>query len=268
MLQIADNFVDEGKWSDAILQYYEYIYRYPDGVVVPNIYIKLSSIYKELGQIDLARDYLQKVIDEHPDESVELECRLRLGVLMFKSADYKGSFDYSLEYSEFPFKIILAYSLIGMEEVELADSLLRAVNNEADYRSANLLKLIDALNTLPTVGWIKKYGSIALSAVIPGAGRIIYGEHWNALFTFSGFTGLGLATSVIKSSNPDLYYYPATALILYYSGNIYSTYASFKRYEANLRRDYILTLFDEYPLEELLYLTNPLNDKISLKKTS
>jgi len=117
MLQVADNYALAGDWGNAILQYYEYLYRFPEDSIVPVVYYKIAAVYEKSNKSDLAQSYLQKVVDSYSDTKYDLESRMRLSVFLFEKGDYDSSLYYALRQPEFPFKIISAYNFIALNEI-------------------------------------------------------------------------------------------------------------------------------------------------------
>lgn len=87
IMQVADSYASVGEWKEAVLQYYEYLLRFPEDTLVPLIYFKIASLYEQNGMFDLAGGYLKKVVENYSDGPYELEGKLRLAVFLFNRGD-------------------------------------------------------------------------------------------------------------------------------------------------------------------------------------
>ncbi len=293
MLQIADIYALAGNWGNAILQYYEYLYRFPEDSIIPVVYCKIAAVYEKSNKLDFAQSYLQKVVDRYSDTKYDLESRMRLSVFLFEKGDYDSSLYYALLRQEFPLKTVSDYNFIALNEISLVDSILTLLRhlevfyitycmvllisiqhiglNYASYvielnvilsgsNSYNLAieELIKDLEVLPSMNWIRKWGEISLSGIIPGLGRIVLGEYWDRTLTMLSFYGLCGIALITERYYPQLYYYVGTGIFLYYSGNIYSTFIEKKRYEFRLKKDYLEKLTKNHSLQKVLCLEDPI----------
>ena len=258
ILQVADSNAIDGDWKNAILQYYEYLYRFPEDSTVPVIYYKIAAVYKRSNKLDLAQSYLQKVVDKYSNSKYDLESRMRLAFFLFEKGDYDSSLIYSVCQPEFPFKIITAYNLIALDEVSLADSILGIIVNEPGRHLTIIGELVKDLEVIPSMNWIRKWGSISLSGIIPGSGRIALEEYWDGTLTMLGFCGLCGIALVTERFYPQLYYYVGTGIFLYYFGNLFSTFDATKRYDVKLREKYLRELTRKHSLKKVLCLEDPI----------
>jgi len=114
------------------------------------------------------------------------------------------------------------------------------------------------LEVLPSINWIRKWGAILLSGIIPGLGRIVLGEYWNGTLTMLSFYGLWGIALITERYYPQLYYYVGTGIFFYYFGNIYSTFNATKRYEFRLKKEYLKKLTKKHSLQKVLCLEDPI----------
>ena len=119
-------------------------------------------------------------------------------------------------------------------------------------------ELIKDLEVLPSINWIRKWGEMSLSGIIPGMGRIALGEYWNGTLTMLSFYGLFGIVLITERYYPQLYYYVGTRIFLYHFGNLFSTFNATKRYEFRLKREYLEELIKKHSLQKVLCLEDPI----------
>ncbi len=123
ILQVADNYARNGAYKEAILQYYEYRYRFPGDSLLPQIAIRLAAVYQETGNFTLAEKHIKEAISKYSHTKYDLENRLRLAVLYYEKGDYEAAIEYALRQPEEPFRLAEMYSWIQLGEIQIADTL-------------------------------------------------------------------------------------------------------------------------------------------------
>lgn len=87
ILQVADHFAYTGEYHNAILQYYEYLYRFPQDTLIPNITIRIATVYQKSGKMKLVEEYYRQAVEKFPQTKYDLENRLRLGAFLYEKGD-------------------------------------------------------------------------------------------------------------------------------------------------------------------------------------
>ena len=256
ILQVADHYAREGNFKDAILQYYEFLYRFPDDTLVPVIKIKLAAVYQENGSYDLAEKHLLESIKKYDYTKYDLEMRIRLAFLYYEKRDYQTAIEYAVTQKEAPFRLVELYGWIQLGEISEADSLVYRFNTD-DYSPEIIPEYRKLRQSKSCLSWKRKYGTYALSALLPGAGRILVGEHKEGVLTAVGFYGLVKVAIYALSNQPTFYYYAATGTLIYYGLNMYSTHFAIQRYSDRIMKRNLVRLTAAYPLVEQLHLTLP-----------
>jgi hypothetical protein len=256
ILQVADHYAHTGEYHNAILQYYEYLYRFPQDTLIPNITIRIATVYRKSGKMKLAEDYYRQAVEKFPHTKYDLENRLRLGAFLYEKGDYEGAITYALSQKEDPFRLIEIYSLIRLEEIDIVDSLVGQFPSEK-FPTEIVPEYINYRDCEAVLNWKKEWGAYALSAVFPGGGRILIEEYRDGVLTVVGFWGMVKVAAYAFKYHPAFYYYTATGALIYYGLNLYSTYFSVQRYSDSVMKQSLNSLTEIYPLSGQLRLESP-----------
>lgn len=95
VLKKADVLFQQKDYSKAIIKYRDYISRYEG---TPDIYFKLATAYKDLGQPERAETYYKKVINSN-DEANPI-VHLALGQVLMTQGKYEDARSHFLKYNE------------------------------------------------------------------------------------------------------------------------------------------------------------------------
>jgi tetratricopeptide (TPR) repeat protein len=256
MLQVADHYARDNDWQKAVLQYYEFLFRFPDDSLTPGVYIRIASVYQQCGEMQLAEEYYRKAVDQYAHTRFDLENRLRLAVFYYDKGDYEAALQYALAQREPPFRIIIFYTLIRLREVELADS----IGHDLGAESVSLEIMPEYLRIRAeerVLGWKKKWGIYACAALLPGSGQILNGDYRQGGLIAVGFLGLLKATTYAWKHYPGFYYYLVSGVLISYGVNLYATYDLIKNYEERASQDELIALTEKYSLAEQLRLPLP-----------
>ena len=256
ILQVADNYARSGNFKEAILQYYEFLYRFPNDTLVPQITIRLASVYQESGNYKLAEKHLKEALAKYNHTKYDLENRLRLAYLYYEEEDYSRAIEYALKQPEPPFRMVEIYCWIRLGEIEDADSLVASFDTEA-YSTEILAEYGNLRASSAHLHWTRKYGAYTLSVLLPGTGRIVMEEYKDGMLTTVGFYGLIKVAAYALKNHPAFYYYAATGTLIYYGLNIYSTHFAVQRFTDRIMKQNLYRLTEIYPLSEQLHLPLP-----------
>lgn len=256
ILQVADHYARSGNFKEAILQYYEFLYRFPDDSLAPRIAIKIAAVYQESGNYKLAEKHLKEALVKYNHTKYDLENRLRLAFLYYEKEDYSTAIEYALKQPESPFRLVEIYCWIRLGEIEDADSLVASFNTER-YSTEILAEYRNLRASNAHLHWTRKYGAYTLSALLPGTGRILMEEYKDGMLTAVGFYGLVKVAVYTLKSHPAFYYYAATGTLIYYGLNMYSTHFAVQRFTDRIMKQNLVRLTEIYPLSEQLHLSLP-----------
>jgi len=256
ILQVADYYARSGDFKEAILQYYEFLYRFPNDTLVPQITIRLASVYQESGNYKLAEKHLKEALVKYNQTKYDLENRLRLAFLYYEKEDYSTAIDYALKQPEEPFRLVEIYCWIRLGEIEDADSLVASFDTEG-YSTEIIAEYGNLRTSNARLNWMRKYGAYTLSALLPGTGRILMDEYKDGILTAVGFYGLVKVAAYMLQSHPAFYYYAATGTLIYYGLNMYATHFAVQRFTDRIMKQNLLRLTEIYPLSEQLHLPLP-----------
>jgi len=256
ILQVADHYARSGDFKEAILQYYEFLFRFPDDSLAPKIAIKIAAVYQESGNYTLAEKHLKEAITKYNKTKYDLENRLRLAFLYYEKEDYSTAIEYALKQPEPPFRMVEIYCWIRLGEIEDADSLVASFDTEG-YSTEIIEEYGNLRASNAHLHWTRKYGAYTLSALVPGTGRILMEEYKDGMLTAVGFYGLVKVAAYALKNHPAFYYYTATGTLIYYGLNMYSTHFAVQRFTDRIMKQNLYRLTEIYPLSDQLHLPLP-----------
>jgi len=254
ILQVADHFALSGDWKQAIMNYYAFLYQFPDDSDAVIIHLKIVEMYKRSGQLALAETNLQQIIEKYQTTKYDLENRLRWALFLYEQGRWNESLKYAYYQPEPPFRIIMAYSLIELQEIEMADSVLTT----AQELTGIVLPISEKIHQLtvepPKMPWFKKWGGLMMNVVLPGSGRLYYGDIKDGIFNMTGFTVLMGSTVYVAFQQPQWFFYTSAATIAYYLTNMYATFQSAEKYFEAYKSQRYADILNEFPLADLIPL--------------
>jgi len=254
ILQVADNFALEGDWKQAIMNYYAFLYQFPDDSEAVIVHWKIVDMYTNSGQPALAEQNLRQIVEKYQNSRYDLENRLRLALFLYKQTRWEECLKYAYYQSEPPFQIIVAYNLIRLGEIKMADSIL-VIAQEQTGISIPIKGKIHELAIEPLkLPWYKKWGGLCMSAILPGSGRIYFGEYCDGAFNVAGFGALLGGTIYVAYHQPQWFFYASAATLAYYFTNLYITNQSGERYFERLKMQRYCNIINEFPLDALIPL--------------
>lgn len=256
ILQVADHYARAGDFKEAILQYYELLYRFPDDTLVPQIKIRLAAVYQESGNYKLAEKHLKEAVEKYSNTKYDLEIRLRLALLYYEKEDYNAAIEYAIKQPEQPFRLVEVYNWIRLGEIEIADSLVALFQNE-NYSAEIITEYRNLRQSGVSLSWKRKWGAYTLSALLPGTGRILVEEYKDGALTAVGFYGLLKVAAYTLKYHPAFYYYAATGTLIYYGLNMYATHFAVQRFGDRVMQRNLIRLIEIYPPSEQLHLPLP-----------
>lgn len=256
ILQVADHYAESGDFKNAILQYYEFLYRFPDDSLVPAVKIRLASVYQESGNFKLAEQHLQEAIEKYPQTKYNLEVRLRLALLYYQWQKYDQALEYARRQPEEPFRLVEIYCNVRKGDISEADTLVARFNTRG-YSTEIIPEYKNLRCSKAHLDWPRRYGAYALSALWPGTGRILVGEYKEGILTSIGFYGLLKVAICALKNQPSFYYYSATGTLIYYGLSMYATHDAVQRYQERIMCRNLLRLMDVYRLSDQLRLFKP-----------
>jgi len=254
ILETAEHYVTESDWKKAIMTYYNFIYRFPEDSLVVPIHYQIAHLYELGGQLVLAEQHLNETIEIFQNTGYDLENRQRLALFLYQHQRWEESLRYAYYQTEPPFKIIVAYNLIQMGELDLADSVLMDFHRQTGQIVPLSSALPDLILKSAKLPGSQKAGAFILSTVLPGSGRFLYKEYLGGTIQLTAFGGLAGATAytVLHQSNWLLLTGPLTGAC--YLVNLYITQQAGKRYLLHIKQEGIARIISDYPLETALGL--------------
>jgi len=255
-LQVADHYARSGEFQNAVMQYYEYMYRFPDDSLEPNIMVRIAAVYQASGKLQLAEEYYHKAAENYAHTKFDLENRLRLAVFLYEKGDYDAAIQFALLQREMPFLLVEIYSWLMLHEIEVADSLVADLPADM-YRAEFIPEYVNLRKNGVPLKWTRKMGAYLFSALLPGSGRILMEEYKDGIFTGVGFYGMVKLSEYTLQHQPAFYFYSITATLVYYGLNLYATHNTVQQYGDRVMDETIQKLIRIYPLSQQLRLDTP-----------
>jgi len=249
IIKVADKYAREGDWKNAILQYYEFLYRYPEDRLATRVAFKIAKLYENTGEIKLARKYLTETIEKSRDTEYFLESRLRFGIFLYEQELYEENLQFCSSQTEVEFRVLNIYNKIALDEHDDINLLISNVLSAKCSASEIIGKALgdDHGSNKKAI----KFGSILLSGIVPGSGRVLLGEYFDGTATFLGFYGFWKIARITSSAMTPFYFAANSAMLLYYIGNIYSTVKASRNYQTIQTEASILKILNSNTLEDL-----------------
>jgi len=254
ILQVADRCAQDGDWKQAIMHYYAFLYQFPDDSEAVIINWKIVEMYKHNGQPDLAEKNLRRIVEKYRSSRYDLENRLRLALFLYEQGRWNESLKYAYYQPEPPFRIIVAYNLIELHEIEMADSMLVIARDQTGMSLPISDKIHQLIIEPLKMTWYKKWGGLMLNAVVPGSGRLYYGEIKDGAFNVAGFAALLGSMVYVAYHEPQWFFYASAATIAYYIANMYATFQSAEKYFEAYKSQRYADILNEFPLADLIPL--------------
>ena len=81
---------NEGKYEDALLNYFQFVYLYPNDQLINSAYFKIAKCYEMLNSWDLSINYYQKIISSSESGSINyLSSNYQRLYSLFKIGQFK-----------------------------------------------------------------------------------------------------------------------------------------------------------------------------------
>jgi len=237
IIQSGDYYANLGEWNNAIVQYYEFLYRFSGDSLEPVVLAKIFSVYWISGRFDLAEEYIKKAIKTAPGLNESKEFRIRYALYLLDQSRLYNCYQYCQENNEEEFILIKAYSLIQRQDYARADSLILNEHfSEYKYIFADI-KNKDKKPLTTIMGIV--YG------LIPGADRILDRDYLGGVGTCTGFVSLVRVGYLVKGDARVFSYVVNMAAFSYFAYNFINTIM--------LRPQYNKSLYDSIIEDRNLY---------------
>ena len=191
---------DNGKYEDALLNYFQFVYLYPNDQLINAAYFKIAKCYEMLKSWDLSINYYQKIISSSDSSSVHyLSSNYQRLYSLFKIGQFQDIINSPNEDNDPYILVFKAYAFFSMLDFNSALLTFKSAEAAFDHRYYSdiiepFYKAIETVENAPT-----KDKSLALvTSLFPGGGFLYLDQKESAI---GSIVTSSLIFSVLANSN-------------------------------------------------------------------
>ena len=191
---------NEGKYEDALLNYFQFVYLYPNDQLINAAYFKIAKCYEMLNSWDLSINYYQKIISSSESGTVDyLSSTYQRLYSLFKIGQFEDIIKSPNEDNDPYILVFKAYAFFSMLDFENAMLTFKSAEAAFDHRYySDIIKpfyrAIETVANAPT-----KEKSLALiTSLFPGGGFLYLNQKESAI---GSIVTSSLILSVLANSN-------------------------------------------------------------------
>ena len=191
---------NEGKYEDALLNYFQFVYLYPNDQLINAAYFKIAKCYEKLKSWDLSINYYQKIISSSESGSVHyLSSNYQRLYSLFKIGQFENIIK-SPNVSNDPYILVFkAYAFFLMLDFESAMLTFKSAEAAFDHSYYSdiikpFYKAIEIVENAPT----KEKALAFVTSLVPGGGFLYLDQKESAI---GSIVTLSLIFSVLANSN-------------------------------------------------------------------
>ena len=191
---------NEGNYEDALLNYFQFVYLYPNDQLINAAYFKIAKCYEMLKSWDLSINYYQKIISSTESGSVDyLSSSYQRLYSLFKIGQFEDIIKSPNEDNDPYILVFKAYAFFSMLDFENAMLTFKSAEAAFDHRYySDIIKpfyrAIETVANAPT-----KEKSLALiTSLFPGGGFFYLDQKESAI---GSIVTSSLIFTVLANSN-------------------------------------------------------------------
>ena len=191
---------NDGKYEDALLNYFQFVYLYPNDQLINAAYFKIAKCYEMLKSWDLSINYYQKIISSSDSGSVHfLSSNYQRLYSLFKIGQYQDIINSPNEDNDPYILVFKAYAFFSMLDFNSAMLTFKSAEAAFDHKYySDIIKpfyrAIETVENAPT-----KEKSLALvTSLFPGGGFLYLDQKESAI---GSIITSSLIFSVLSNSN-------------------------------------------------------------------
>ena len=191
---------NESKYEDALLNYFQFVYLYPNDQLTNAAYFKIAKCYEMLNSWDLSINYYQKIISSSESGSINyLSSNYQRLYSLFKIGQFEDVIKSPNEDNDPYILVFKAYAFFSMLDFKNAMLTFKSAEAAFDHKYyADIIKpfyrAIETVENAPT-----KEKSLALIAsLLPGGGFLYLDQKESAI---GSIVTSSLIFSVLANSN-------------------------------------------------------------------
>ena len=191
---------NEGKYEDALLNYFQIVYLYPNDQLINAAYFKIAKCYEMLNSWDLSINYYQKIISSSESGSVNyLSSNYQRLYSLFKIGQFEDIIKSPNEDNDPYILVFKAYAFFSMLDFENAMLTFKSAEAAFDHRYySNIIKpfyrVIETVENAP----IKEKSMALVTSLFPGGGFLYLDQKESAI---GSIVTSSLIFSVLVNSN-------------------------------------------------------------------
>lgn len=181
LVSLANLLYNNENYEQALLAFFQFIYRYPGDRMEPAAYYYIGKCYEKSGLPSLAESYYQRLLtDTKADSAMRSYARYRLGLIWVMSSQFERS-DSLCAGSRDPYLMTIA-GVARMRAQDWTSARQALKSAEArfnqNYYSEQFQEFYDAMDRAQRISGKRHWLTLALS-VFPGGGWAYLGD-WRA----------------------------------------------------------------------------------------
>ena len=191
---------NDGKYEDALLNYFQFVYLYPNDQLINAAYFKIAKCYEMLKSWDLSINYYQKIISSSDSGSVHfLSSNYQRLYSLFKIGQYQDIINSPNEDNDPYILVFKAYAFFSILDFNSAMLTFKSAEAAFDHKYySDIIKpfyrAIETVENAPT-----KEKSLALvTSLFPGGGFLYLDQKESAI---GSIITSSLIFSVLSNSN-------------------------------------------------------------------
>ena len=191
---------NQGKYEDALLNYFQFVYLYPNDQLINAAYFKIAKCYEMLNSWDLSINYYQKIISSSESRTVEyLSSNYQRLYSLFKIGQFEDIIKSPNEDNDPYILVFKAYAFFSMLDFENAMLTFKSAQAAFDHRYySDIIKpFYRAIETVENAP-IKEKSLALVTSLFPGGGFLYLDQKDSAI---GSMVTSSLIFSVLVNSN-------------------------------------------------------------------
>lgn len=253
-LALGERKFRRGDYQAAVLEYFSFIYHFPEDDLIPLVHYRIGRAYEHLGEFELAREQYTWVQDNPgTDPRVRVLCIRQLARMDYEIGDYQNIL--ALTSIRDPYILVLrGFTALAMEDLPLSDSLFNEAYRYFPPRAQLALdSLMAEITAVPEMryyrGWKRSFANL-----MPGGGMLYLGAMGEGLGYIIG-TGT-LTIAALSTSHWTRYLMGIGALGLY-TVSFKATRNLMKEKNSDIRSAAIMSIREKYSLNTFWSFAHP-----------
>ena len=191
---------NDGKYENALLNYFQFVYLYPNDQLINAAYFKIAKCYEMLNSWDLSINYYQKIISSSESGTVDyLSSTYQKLYSLFKIGQFEDIIKSPNENNDPYILVFKAYAFFSMLDFENAMLTFKSAQAAFDHRyySDIIMPFYRAIETVENAP-IKEKSLALITSLLPGGGFLYLDQKESAI---GSMVTSSLIFSVFLSSN-------------------------------------------------------------------